>query len=214
METRVLIPGTTSSCRSSGGISNVAAVTETGMPRSRAPAPSAQERGAGARIFARPLWWPAFHFFATTLTVRVRENQPKHRQIRRVSRQLARKKATRAGLPAILIVCEGKETEPNYVYGLCDAHGINRANVTIVAGDGETDAVHLVQKARRRFEIDRDLQGRSRQGARTENQQLHDPHPGQSGHHGHPHIRRRIRALSAPEGGVRRGGWRCNCCRC
>jgi RloB-like protein len=87
----------------------------------------------------------------------VRDNQPKHRQLRRAGRRLERKRATRAGLPAILIVCEGKETEPNYLLGLCDAHGINRANVTVIPGDEETDAVRLVQKARRRFETDRDF---------------------------------------------------------
>ena len=87
----------------------------------------------------------------------MRENQPKHRQLRRISRRLARKKASRAGLPAIFVVCEGRETEPNYVLGSCDALGINRANVIVVAGDGETDAVRLVQKAQRRFEVDRDF---------------------------------------------------------
>jgi RloB-like protein len=87
----------------------------------------------------------------------VRDNQPKHRQLRRTGRRLERKKASRAGLPAILIICEGRQTEPNYLRGLCEEHGINRANVTIVSGDGETDAVRLVQKAQRRFEIDRDF---------------------------------------------------------
>jgi hypothetical protein len=87
----------------------------------------------------------------------MRENQPKHRQLRREGRRLERKKATRAGLPTMLIVCEGKETEPNYLRGLCEAHGINRANVTVVPGDGETNAARLVQKARRRFDTDRDF---------------------------------------------------------
>jgi hypothetical protein len=87
----------------------------------------------------------------------VRDNQPKHRQSLRQGRRLARKKATRAGLPAILIACEGKQTEPNYIRGLCEMHGINRANVILIPGDGETNATRLVQKARRRFEIDRDF---------------------------------------------------------
>jgi RloB-like protein len=87
----------------------------------------------------------------------VRDNQPKHRQSLGQGRRLARKKATRAGLPAILIVCEGKETEPNYLRGLCEMHGINRANVILIPGDGETSAIQLVQKARRRFQIDRDF---------------------------------------------------------
>lgn len=87
----------------------------------------------------------------------MRDNQPKHRQLRRANRRLERKRATRAGLPAVLIICEGRETEPNYVRGLCDAHRINGANVTIIPGDEETDALRLVQKARRRFEVDRDF---------------------------------------------------------
>lgn len=87
----------------------------------------------------------------------MRDNQPKHRQSLRQGRRLARKRATRAGLPAILIVCEGKQTEPNYLRGLCEMHGINRANVILIPGDGETSAIQLVRKARRRFQIDRDF---------------------------------------------------------
>lgn len=87
----------------------------------------------------------------------MRDNQPKHRQSLRQGRRLARKKATRAGLPAILIVCEGKQTEPNYIHGLCEMHGINRANVVLIPGDGETSAIQLVRKAQQRFQIDRDF---------------------------------------------------------
>jgi hypothetical protein len=36
-------------------------------------------------------------------------------------------------------------------------HGINQANVIMIPGDGETSATQLVQKARRRFQIDRDF---------------------------------------------------------
>lgn len=70
---------------------------------------------------------------------------------------MQRKTGTRAGMPAILIVCEGRETEPNYLRGLCEALRVNRANVTIIAGDAETDALRLVRKARRRFEVDSDF---------------------------------------------------------
>ena len=87
----------------------------------------------------------------------MRDNHPKRRQLRRVQRHLRRKKGTRAGLPAFLIICEGRETEPNYLNGFCDAEGINRANVTVIAGDEETDALRLVRKAQRRFETDRDF---------------------------------------------------------
>jgi hypothetical protein len=87
----------------------------------------------------------------------VRDNHPRYRQERRKSRQLERKKSTRAGLPAILIVCEGRETEPNYLRGLCEEYGINRANVTIVGGDDDTSAAGLVRKALQRFQVDRDF---------------------------------------------------------
>lgn len=87
----------------------------------------------------------------------MRDNHPKYRQERRKSRQLERKKSTRAGLPSILIVCEGRETEPNYLRGFCEEYGINRANVTIVGGDDDTSATGLVRKARQRFQVDRDF---------------------------------------------------------
>jgi len=101
---------------------------------------------AASRLFRHPAF-----------TNSARENHPKQRQFRREGRRLRRKKASRAGLPAILIVCEGRETEPNYLRGFCDARGVNRANVTIVGGDGETDASRLVRKAQKRFAIDRDF---------------------------------------------------------
>lgn len=87
----------------------------------------------------------------------MRDNHPKQRQLRRQSRRLERKKSTRAGLPAILVVCEGRETEPNYLRGLCEEHGVNRANVTIISGEDETSAAGLVRKARHRFQVDRDF---------------------------------------------------------
>ena len=87
----------------------------------------------------------------------MRDNHPKRRQQKRQSRRLERKKSTRAGLPAILVVCEGRETELNYLQGLCEEHGVNRANVTIISGEGDTNAAALVRKAQRRFEVDRDF---------------------------------------------------------
>lgn len=56
-----------------------------------------------------------------------------------------------------MIVCEGRQTERNYIRGFCDHHGINRANVTVEIGGTETSALQLVQKARKRFERDRDF---------------------------------------------------------
>jgi RloB-like protein len=60
-------------------------------------------------------------------------------------------------LPAILVVCEGRETERNYIFGLCDRHRINRANVIVETGGNETSALQLVRKARGRFGRDRDF---------------------------------------------------------
>jgi RloB-like protein len=84
----------------------------------------------------------------------MRDNQPKARQMRKEQRKLARAKATRAGLPAILIVCEGRETEPNYIEGLCEHLNVNRAAVRIVRGSEVTDSVGLVRRAQRLFKSD------------------------------------------------------------
>lgn len=84
------------------------------------------------------------------------DNQPKHRQMRKEQRRLARQKASRGGVPAILVVCEGRETEPNYIDGLRDHLRINAAAVHIEEGDSVTDPVGLVRKAQRLFKSDRD----------------------------------------------------------
>lgn len=86
----------------------------------------------------------------------MRDNQPKHRQMRKEQRRLARQKASRGGLPTILVVCEGRETEPNYIDGLRTHLRINVAAVHIEAGDSVTDPVGLVRKAQRLFKGDRD----------------------------------------------------------
>lgn len=86
----------------------------------------------------------------------MRDNQPKHRQMRKAQRRLARQKASRGGLPAILVVCEGRATEPNYIDGLCAHLRINAAAVHIEAGDSVTDPAGLVRKAQRLFKSDRD----------------------------------------------------------
>jgi RloB-like protein len=86
----------------------------------------------------------------------VRDNQPKHRQMRKEQRRLARQKASREGLPAILIICEGRETEPNYIDGLRDHLRVNAAAVHIERGDSATDPIGLVRKAQRLFKGDRD----------------------------------------------------------
>ena len=74
--------------------------------------------------------------------------------MRKEQRRLDRKKASRQGLPAVLIVCEGRETEPNYIDGLRDFLRINAAAVHVVRGESETDPAGLVRKAQRLFKSD------------------------------------------------------------
>jgi hypothetical protein len=81
----------------------------------------------------------------------MRDNHPRNRQAQKRERKLERAKASRQGLPFLLIVCEGEETEPNYLRGLCEARRINLAGVDIKPGTGETDARSLVNKAIKLF---------------------------------------------------------------
>ena len=81
----------------------------------------------------------------------MRDNQPKHRQMRKEQRKLARQKGALQGLPAVLIVCEGRETEPNYIEGLCTHLGVNSAAVNVIRGESATDPVGLVRRAQRLF---------------------------------------------------------------
>ncbi len=87
----------------------------------------------------------------------MQDNQPKHRQMRKEQRRLARHKASREGLPAVLVVCEGRETEPNYIDGLREHLRINAAAVHIVRGDSVTDPIGLVRKAKKLYAGDRDF---------------------------------------------------------
>ena len=84
----------------------------------------------------------------------MRDNQPKHRQMRKEQRKLARQKGALQGLPAVLIVCEGRETEPNYIEGLCTHLGVNSAAVNVIRGESATDPVRLARKARQLFTAD------------------------------------------------------------
>ena len=84
----------------------------------------------------------------------MRDNQPKHRQMRKEQRKLARQKGALQGMPAVLIVCEGRETEPNYIEGLCVHLGVNSAAVNVIRGESATDPVGLVRRARQLFTAD------------------------------------------------------------
>jgi hypothetical protein len=86
----------------------------------------------------------------------MRENHPRRRQARRLEGKLVRARASRQGLPVMLVVCEGTQTEPNYLRGLCEARRINAANVRIESGGSATDVLSLVKKARAQFLKNRD----------------------------------------------------------
>ncbi len=64
--------------------------------------------------------------------------------MRKQQRRLERRKASREGLPALLIVCEGRETDLR----------INAAAVHVVRGESVTDSAGLVRKAQRMFKSD------------------------------------------------------------
>ena len=87
----------------------------------------------------------------------MRDKQPKERQMRKQQRMLARREASLEGLPAVLIVCEGRETEPNYIEGLCAAYNVNLAAIDIRRGRTGTDTMSLVRTAQSAFEGDRDF---------------------------------------------------------
>ena len=74
--------------------------------------------------------------------------------MRREAHKVARRKATRQGLPPVLIVCEGSETEPNYIEGLCAHLGVNMAAVRVIRGDNHSSPADLVRKAQRIFTED------------------------------------------------------------
>lgn len=77
--------------------------------------------------------------------------------MRKEQRRLARRSASREGLPTVLVVCEGRETEPNYIDGLRAHLRVNAAAVRVVRGDSVTDPIGLVRKAQKLFKADRDF---------------------------------------------------------
>ena len=64
---------------------------------------------------------------------------------------LARQKAKREPYARILIVCEGKKTEPNYFRGLKDKLRLNNANIEIT-GESDSSPTSVVAFARERYE--------------------------------------------------------------
>lgn len=69
--------------------------------------------------------------------------------------QLARRKSRRGPYAKVLIVCEGKKTEPNYFNGLKDHYGLNSANVE-VCGECGSDPLSIVKFAKGRYREEKD----------------------------------------------------------
>jgi len=72
-----------------------------------------------------------------------------HKRKARRTKDLARRKASRAPYAKVLIVCEGRKTEPNYFTGLRDDYRLNSANVEITEeGDSTPEGVLALARAR------------------------------------------------------------------
>ena len=67
------------------------------------------------------------------------------------ARSYRRKEAIRESYDAVLIVCEGEKTEPEYLKGLQRTYRLSNANITILPGDGN-DPVSIVKHALKLFQ--------------------------------------------------------------
>ncbi len=77
-----------------------------------------------------------------------RDHSPKERQ----KHQLARKQGRRASYDRILIVSEGRKTEPNYFREIRAAYRLRTANVEVQPSDMGTAPIQLVRYALALFE--------------------------------------------------------------
>ncbi len=77
-----------------------------------------------------------------------RDFQAKDRQLRRK----ATKEARRASYARILIVTEGRKTEPLYLEEICAVHQLHSANVAVQSGQLGTAPIRVVRYAQRLFE--------------------------------------------------------------
>lgn len=73
----------------------------------------------------------------------------------KASRQLARRKAIHKPHSKILIVCEGKKTEPNYFTELRDYYRLNSTFITIT-GDCGSSPISVIQQAKALYDQSRD----------------------------------------------------------
>jgi len=71
------------------------------------------------------------------------------------TKDLKRKQAKRAVYDKVLIVCEGKKTEPNYFKGLRDCYRLNSANIDITHDRGSAPK-NVLKKAEQRYREEKD----------------------------------------------------------
>ncbi|WP_087107252.1 RloB family protein [Halomonas citrativorans] len=77
-----------------------------------------------------------------------------HKRKARSAKQLNRKKAKRDPYSKILIVCEGKKTEPNYFEEIQKCYELNTANVELI-GTGSSPR-NILEYARQRYREEKD----------------------------------------------------------
>ena len=73
-----------------------------------------------------------------------------HRKRAKSIKDLARKNARRSAYARVLIVCEGKKTEPTYFCELRDHYSINTANI-VVTGECGSDPSSILRHAKLEF---------------------------------------------------------------
>jgi len=78
-----------------------------------------------------------------------------NRRKARQAKELARHKGKREPYDKVLIVCEGKKTEPNYFNGLKDHFELNSANIE-VTGDCGSSPISIVEYAKQRYREEND----------------------------------------------------------
>jgi hypothetical protein len=81
----------------------------------------------------------------------MKDRQPKHRQLAKERNKIERKTAIRRETGSALVVCEGKCTEPFYLQGVLQHLRLSSANVEIIRGQSDSNAVAVVERALRRF---------------------------------------------------------------
>lgn len=76
-----------------------------------------------------------------------------YRRKAKQARDLKRKQAQRAPYDKVLVVCEGKKTEPNYFRELRDFYRLNSANIEI-SGDCGSAPINVVERAKELYRIE------------------------------------------------------------